>query len=85
MRKLDVKFDPALIGIAEVWVPTGPDSQNCQPVYLYDADKMEGMLMAQGATEDDAYEAVQDIFQAAWKDDHQTPVYCYSHTPSYLA
>jgi len=66
MRKLDVKFDGALLGASEVWSqdPTDPTSWKLHNVATYDGEKLYAHYEAQGLNEEAILHKIDDLFAA---------------------
>jgi hypothetical protein len=66
MRKLDVKFDEALLGASEVWGqdPTDPTSWKVHIVATYDGEKLYAHYEAQGFDEEAILNKIDDLFAA---------------------
>jgi hypothetical protein len=58
-------FDGALIGKAEIWVPSGAGASYVDKL-VYDGEKIVAILMAQGMSEEDAREYVSFNIEGAY-------------------
>jgi hypothetical protein len=64
MLKFD-GFDKALMGVAEVWVPTGVGMSLVEKA-VYDGERMVRVLMRKGMTEEDAREYISFNVEGAY-------------------
>ena len=71
MLKMD-GLDDAIVGSADVWVPNGAGARTIEKL-IYSGDKIVEVLMAQGMTEEEAYEFVDFNIAGAYMGE-ETPV-----------
>lgn len=71
MLKMD-GLDEAIVGMADVWVPNGAGAMTIEKL-VYNGEKIVEVLMAQGMTEEEAYEFVDFNIAGAYMGD-ETPV-----------
>ena len=71
MLKMD-GLDDAIVGMADVWVPNGAGAMTIEKL-VYSGEKIVKVLMAQGMTEEEAYEFVDFNIAGAYMGE-ETPV-----------
>lgn len=71
MLKMD-GLDEAIVGMADVWVPNGAGAMTIEKL-VYSGEKIVEVLMAQGMTEEEAYEFVDFNIAGAYMGE-ETPV-----------
>ena len=77
MLKMD-GLDEAIVGMADVWVPNGAGAMTIEKL-VYSGEKIVEVLMAQGMTEEEAYEFVDFNIAGAYMGE-ETPVIVWPYT-----
>jgi len=80
MLKID-GFDKALMGVAEVWVPTGVGMSLVEKA-VYDGERMVRVLMRKGMTEEDAREYISFNVEGAYLGP-ETPIIYWTYVPEH--
>ena len=80
MLKID-GFDKALMGVAEVWVPTGVGMSLVEKS-VYDGERMVKVLMRKGMTEEEAREYISFNVEGAYLGP-ETPIIYWTYVPEH--
>jgi len=80
MLKFD-GFHKALMGVAEVWVPTGVGMSLVEKA-VYDGERMVRVLMRKGMTEEDAREYISFNVEGAYLGP-ETPIIYWTYVPEH--
>jgi hypothetical protein len=80
MLKFD-GFHKALMGVAEVWVPTGVGMSLVEKA-VYDGERMVRVLMRKGMTEEEAREYISFNVEGAYLGP-ETPIIYWTYVPEH--